>query len=74
MGLINFFNIFFDMSQLIDQEFLDRKEWRKWLERNHSSEKEIWVIIQKKKSRKKGLKYQEALEFSDSGPMRSRII
>ena len=50
------------MSKSIDQEFLHRKEWRKWLEENHSSEKEIWVIIHKKKSGKKGLKYHEAVE------------
>ncbi len=50
------------MSQYIDQEFLDRKEWRKWLEENHSLEKEVWVIIYKKKSGKKGLKYQEAVK------------
>ncbi len=50
------------MSKSIDQEFLDRKEWRMWLEENHSSKKEIWVIIHKKKSGKKGLKYQEAVE------------
>jgi uncharacterized protein YdeI (YjbR/CyaY-like superfamily) len=42
------------MVKSIDQEFLDREEWRKWLEENHSSKKEIWVIIHKKKSGKKG--------------------
>ena len=50
------------MSQSIDQEFLNSKEWRKWLEDNHSSEREVWVIIYKKKSGKKGLKYQESVE------------
>jgi uncharacterized protein YdeI (YjbR/CyaY-like superfamily) len=50
------------MVKSIDQEFLCREEWRKWLEENHSSKKEIWVIIHKKKSGKKGLKYKEAVE------------
>ena len=50
------------MSQSIDQDFHDHKEWRIWLERNHSSENEVWVIIQKKKSERNGLKYQEAVE------------
>ena len=50
------------MFKSIDQEFLDREEWRKWLEENHSSKKEIWVVIHKKKSGKKGLKYHEAVE------------
>ena len=50
------------MSQSIDQDFHDHKEWRTWLKRNHSSEKEVWVIIQKKKSERNGLKYREAVE------------
>ena len=50
------------MSKSINQEFLHRKEWRKWLEENHSSERGIWVIIHKKNSGKKGLKYHEAVE------------
>ena len=50
------------MSQSIDQDFHEHEEWRTWLERNHSSEKEVWVIIQKKKSERNGLKYQEAVE------------
>ena len=50
------------MSESTDREFRGRKEWRKWLEENHSSEKEVWTIIYKKKSRKVGLKYPEAIE------------
>ena len=50
------------MSKSVDAEFLDREEWRTWLEKNHSSEKEVWVVIQKKKSKNKGLRYQEAVE------------
>lgn len=50
------------MSKSIDQEFIDRGEWRRWLEENHSSEKEIWAIVQKKNSGKKGLRYEEAVE------------
>ena len=42
------------MSESFAQEFLDREEWRKWLEENHSSKEDIWVIIHKKKSGKKG--------------------
>lgn len=50
------------MSRSLDNEFLDREEWRRWLEKNHSSEKEVWVVIQKRKSKKKGIRYQEAVE------------
>ena len=54
--------MFFNMSDLSDQDFHNRKEWHRWLEKNHAAKKEIWVTIQKKNSLKKGLKYQEALE------------
>ena len=50
------------MSEPTGQEFLDREEWRKWLEEHGSSEKEVWVIIYKKNSRQCGLQYQEAVE------------
>jgi len=50
------------MHKSVDQEFHDRIEWRKWLEKNHNSENEIWVIIQKNKSERKGVKYQESVE------------
>jgi uncharacterized protein YdeI (YjbR/CyaY-like superfamily) len=50
------------MSRSVEKVFADRKEWRRWLEENHSSEKEVWVVIQKKKSKKQGLRYQEAVE------------
>lgn len=60
--LINYFTLLFGMPQSVDQEFQDFKEWRMWLEENHSSEKEVWVIIRKKNSGRKGLKYEEAVE------------
>jgi uncharacterized protein YdeI (YjbR/CyaY-like superfamily) len=50
------------MSETSGKEFLNREEWRKWLEENGSSEKEVWVIIYKKKSGRNGLQYQEAVE------------
>ena len=40
----------------------DRREWRGWLEDNHSQEREAWVVIQKKRSTRKGLKYEKAVE------------
>jgi uncharacterized protein YdeI (YjbR/CyaY-like superfamily) len=61
-GFFNSFQYVFNMSNLFGQDFRDREKWHKWLENNHATEKEIWVIIQKKKSLKKGLKYQEAVE------------
>jgi uncharacterized protein YdeI (YjbR/CyaY-like superfamily) len=54
--------LLFGMSNQGDCQFLDCDEWRKWLEANHSLHKEIWVIIHKKNSGEKGLKYDEAVE------------
>lgn len=39
-----------------------RKEWRRWLERNHQSEKSAWLIIYHKKSQTKSIYYEEAVE------------
>lgn len=40
----------------------NRKEWRKWLEKHHRSEKEIWLIYYKKNSEKPRIPYDHAVE------------
>jgi uncharacterized protein YdeI (YjbR/CyaY-like superfamily) len=50
------------MSGSAGLEFRDRAEWRRWLENNHSREDEAWVILYKKGSKRKGLRYLEAIE------------
>jgi uncharacterized protein YdeI (YjbR/CyaY-like superfamily) len=42
--------------------FRSQKEFRAWLERNHSAAKEIWVGYYKKTSTRKGITYREALD------------
>lgn len=42
--------------------FANRKEWRNWLEKNHSKETEIWVDFYKVKVNKVSLKYEDAVE------------
>ena len=42
--------------------FKDTKEWNKWLSQNHDKKKEAWLIIQKKHSKKSGIRYDESLE------------
>lgn len=37
-------------------------EWRRWLERNHDRESELWVGFYKKASGRKGITYDEALD------------
>jgi uncharacterized protein YdeI (YjbR/CyaY-like superfamily) len=39
-----------------------RKEWRRWLEKNHQSEKSVWLIIYHKDSETKSVYYEEAVE------------
>lgn len=38
------------------------KEWRKWLEKNHQSEKSVWLIIYKKESEISSVYYPEAVD------------
>src|SRR3990170_5364029 len=42
--------------------FPTRREWRKWLEKNHAKETEAWVLRYKKDSGKPSITYEEALE------------
>jgi uncharacterized protein YdeI (YjbR/CyaY-like superfamily) len=44
------------------EEFLSGEEWRSWLSDNHPEAPEIWVVIQKKRSSKLGLRYEEAVD------------
>ncbi len=39
-----------------------RKDWHKWLEKNHAKEKTIWLIIYRKDSKKVSVNYEEAVE------------
>ena len=43
-------------------EFRDGARWRRWLEENHSQEDWVWVVIYKKGSKEKGLRYGEAVD------------
>jgi len=40
----------------------DREGWRDWLNRNHKSEREVWLVLYKKGAGKKGASYDEAVE------------
>ena len=39
-----------------------RKEWRRWLIKNHQSEKSVWLIIYRKESKTPSVYYDEAVE------------
>ena len=42
--------------------FADRKNWRKWLEKNFDRKKEIWLLYPKKTSGKPRIPYNDAVE------------
>jgi uncharacterized protein YdeI (YjbR/CyaY-like superfamily) len=44
------------------RQFADREAWRTWLERNHASVKDLWLVFHKKHTGKTGLVYDEAVE------------
>jgi uncharacterized protein YdeI (YjbR/CyaY-like superfamily) len=41
---------------------VDRKAWRSWLVKNHSKEKEIWLVYYRNSSGKKRIDYNDAVE------------
>ena len=43
-------------------KFATAAAWRRWLERNHDTESEIWIAFAKKGSGKKSITYDEALD------------
>ncbi|MGH2771767.1 MAG: YdeI/OmpD-associated family protein [Actinomycetota bacterium] len=40
----------------------ERKQWRDWLSKNHSSAPDIWLVQYKKKTRKPSIPYADAVE------------
>lgn len=42
--------------------FANRDEWRKWLEKNHETISEVWLIYYKKGTSGQSIKYEQAVE------------
>ena len=40
----------------------DRKRWRAWLEKNHATKSEIWLVYYRKASGKRRIPYDDAVE------------
>ena len=49
------------MSEDNPRYFKSITEWSRWLIENHIDEGTIWIVIQKKASRKPGVRYEEAV-------------
>ncbi len=39
-------------------------EWKRWLQRNHLLEREIWLVFYKKGAKRAGVSYDEALDWA----------
>ena len=50
------------MSTIDVLSFRERDEWRNWLAENYSIKDEVWVYIQRKRSKGIGLRLEEAVE------------
>ncbi len=50
------------MNEPTTKYFIDRKEWRKWLEVNFDTENDIWLEYPLKKTNKKRILYNDAVE------------
>ena len=40
----------------------NREDWRAWLEQNHATEKEVWLLYYKKHTGKPTIPYDDAVE------------
>lgn len=49
-------------TQGTQSHFTSRDEWRAWLEQNHATAPEVWLVFYKKHTGKAGLSYEEAVE------------
>ena len=50
------------MDKIITKYFIDRKEWRKWLETNFETKDDIWLEYPLKKTGRKRILYNDAIE------------
>ena len=48
-------------KQLTTLDVRGRQEWRKWLEKNHLSESEIWLVFHKKHTNRKCITLADAM-------------
>ena len=49
-------------AEIAYAEIRNRREWRKWLEKNHASSSGIWLVFFKDHTGVKSISYQESLD------------
>ncbi len=50
------------MKQQSTYRATDREAWRVWLEKNHASQKEVWVLFPKKHTGQSCMSYEDSVE------------
>ena len=50
------------MEKIVTKYFIERQKWRKWLEANFDKRDDIWLEYPKKKTGKKRILYNDAVE------------
>lgn len=50
------------MTKITEKLYVNREDWRAWLEKNHDTEKEVWLIYYKKHTGKPRISYGDAVE------------
>jgi uncharacterized protein YdeI (YjbR/CyaY-like superfamily) len=50
------------MRETEELYFTNRHDWRSWLEKNHETKKDVWLIFYKKHAGKPNITYDEAVE------------
>jgi len=51
-----------EMNEITTKYFIERTEWRKWLEKNFETKNDIWLEYPLKKTGKKRILYNDAVE------------
>jgi uncharacterized protein YdeI (YjbR/CyaY-like superfamily) len=49
-------------SQRLFLHFANREDWRQWLQENHTTHKEVWLIFYKNKTGKQNISYEASVE------------
>ena len=50
------------MKRIDELHMVSRDDWRTWLEKNHSTKREVWLVFYKKHTGKPSISYDDAVE------------
>ena len=61
-GTLNTAPVCTHMKEITEFYPSDREEWRQWLEKNHRSGKNVWLVVANASGDAPGVRYEEAVE------------